>query len=196
MFCLAGDHPAPELVVGALWTLVQPGSSLARELDPLRPGRGPQPVSTSGTPREALTAIWEQLAVHRNIELSELRLTVDDRAAFDNTLLATWPDRPTLAESEAEVHAEGVRQAEGGRETIVLDYTGRFEELRTLLAPVWPFARRGQLTLTLTLTWRFEPPLPLTDGPLQAYRAALINANQGQIEVRAVPARRAREGGR
>ena len=116
-------------------------------------------ISASGTPREALTAAWEQRTVHRNIELGELRLTVDDRAAFDSTLLATWPDRP-------------------------------------LLAPVWPFARGGQLDLTLTLTWRFAPPLPLTDGALQAYRTALINANQGQIGVPAIPVRRTREGGR
>jgi len=35
----------------------------------------------------------------------------------------------------------------------------------------------------------FDPPIPMGDGALEVYRTALMNANQGTVEVRAVPAR-------
>lgn len=100
---------------------------------------------SSGTPREALTATWDALRTHRNAEVGALRLTAGDRATYDNTLLATWADRPTNALSETHVHAEGAREIEGRRESLSLEFTGRFEEVRALLAPVWPFARGGPL---------------------------------------------------
>lgn len=190
MFYRSGDLPGPGIAVGSEWSLVSPESALAGELESLRPGRGPQPVTAVGTPREALTSIWDQLRAFRNIELAELLLTADDRAAFDNTLVATWPDRPPAARAEVTVAAEGQRQIEGQRETLRVDYFGRFDDVRALLTPIWPFGRTGQLSLQLTLALRFDPPAPLDDARLEAYRNALVNANQGQIEVRAVPLRR------
>ena len=85
--------------VGAAWSLVDPASPLARELDDLRPGRGPQPITHVGTPREALTAVWDNLAAVRNASIAELSLTVEDRESFDNTLFVTWADRPKDAQA-------------------------------------------------------------------------------------------------
>jgi hypothetical protein len=191
-FYLASDGQALAVRVSAEWALVQPNSDLARELDGLRPGRGPQPAQATGTPREALTSVWDRLREYRAVELSELRITVNDRTTFDNTLQATWADRPPAALAEAEIRAQGVREVEGRPERLVVQFAGRFEEVRAVLAPVWPFTRGGQLNLELTLTLRFDPPVSLDDGALTTYRTALMNANQGQLEAEAVPVRRQR----
>ena len=83
--------------VGPQWVLVDPASSLAQSLDMLRPGRGPQPVIRAGTPREVLVQIWDELGGFKDVQVAEMMLTVTDRDSFDNTLLATWADRPQAA---------------------------------------------------------------------------------------------------
>ena len=52
----------------------------------------------AGTPREVLTGLWDALAGQRNVRVAELALAVEDRETFDNTLLATWADRPKAAQ--------------------------------------------------------------------------------------------------
>jgi hypothetical protein len=103
--------------------------------------------------------------------------------------MATWPDRPTSAAATGSVQARGERTADGRTERIELSFEGRFEELRPLLAPVWPFASGGRLSVEVTLGLRFEPPVRLDDASLATYRTALINANQGSLTVRVTPAR-------
>jgi len=58
------------------------------------------------------------------------------------------------------------------------------------------------LRLTGVVTWLgfavhlvYDPPLALADSALEAYRAALMNANQGNLEARVVPTRAPRRGG-
>jgi hypothetical protein len=96
-------------------------------------------------PREVLTYLWEALAVFKDVRVAELTLGVNQREGFDNTLRATWADRPKTARVHASVNAGGQRSGEAGTETVNLTYEGRFEEVSTLLAPVWPF-QRGNLT--------------------------------------------------
>jgi hypothetical protein len=187
-FYTAEDVP-PAVRVGADWVLVIPESKTAGDLDPMRPGRGPQPVSHTGTPREALVKVWEELGAHKDVAFAELSLAATDRDTLDNTLLATWVDRPSVAAPQASVRAAGQRTVDGKTERLELSFEGRFEEIRGLLAPVWPFARQGDLDVTVAVRFVFDPPLPLGDAALESYRTALMNANQGTIEVRAVPAR-------
>jgi hypothetical protein len=189
-FYAAGDVPAPQVTIGPSWSLVMPGSDLAHELEDLRPGHAPQPLTATGTPREALTSVWDQLNQTRNVDVAEVALTVVDRASFENTLQVTWVDRPPSASVSVELNADGTRDAGAGRETLHVEYTGRFDEVRTLLSPVWPFARGGELALSITLKLQFNPPARPNDAALQSYSAALVNANQGQLEVRVTPVRR------
>jgi Protein of unknown function (DUF499) len=183
------DATAATVQVSAGWVLVDPASALAQELDGLRPGKGPQPVTQVGTPREALTALWDALAGQRNIQVAELASTVEDRESFDNTLLATWADRPRAAQVHASVVANGQRVVGGKTETISLAFEGRFEGIQSLLAPVWPFRRDGELQVTISVSLKFQPTPDLADGEVETYRTALVNANQGRLEVKLVPVR-------
>jgi hypothetical protein len=76
-----------------------------------------------------------------------------------------------------------------------LGFEGRFEEVRSMLSPVWPFRSQGELDVTIAVRLTFNPPLDFTDTTLETYRTALMNANQGNIEVRVVPMRTRRAGG-
>jgi hypothetical protein len=51
------------------------------------------------------------------------------------------------------------------------------------------------LDVTIAVRLTFNPPLDFTDTTLETYRTALMNANQGNIEVRVVPMRTRRAGG-
>jgi hypothetical protein len=194
-FFIQGDIPEPAIQVSPAWTVVEPASPLARELDTLRPGRGPQPVTHAGTPREALTQLWDGLSAFHHVQISELTLTVNDRDSFDNTLLATWADRPPMAQPHTSVVANGQREVSSKQETVSLGFEGRFEEVRAMLSPVWPFKNQGELDLTIAVRLTFSPPLDYTDATLETYRTALMNANQGNLEVRVVPMRNRRAGG-
>lgn len=190
------DSPGPNVVVGPLWSLVDPASTLLTELDDLRPGRGPQPVVKVGTPREAITAVWDALAALRNLRVAELALSVEDRESFDNTLRVAWADRPKAAQVHATLVANGQRVVEGKTEAVNLTFEGRFETLKDLLAPLWPFrGGQGELQVTIAVSLKFADP-PATDDPaLETFRTALMNAGQGQMEVRLVPVRPRKTGG-
>jgi hypothetical protein len=117
------------------------------------------------------------------------------REAFDNTLRATWADRPTNAIADVSVIANGQRETSGRREMVSLNYEGRFEEVSSMLGPIWPFQSQGELEVTLEVRLRFDPAIALTECALVTYRTALMNANQGQIQVTLTPQRaRRREG--
>jgi hypothetical protein len=58
-----------------------------------------------------------------------------------------------------------------------------------MLAPVWPFERQGSLHVMIEVRLAFNPALALGEAALDNYRTALMNANQGEIGVEAVPAR-------
>jgi hypothetical protein len=175
--------------IGPRWTLAEPGSTIAQSLDPLRPGKGPQPVAEVGTPYQVLTSLWNTLAAHKDVRVAELVLTVNQRDAFDNTLRATWSDRPKSAHVTASVSVGGQRTSETGKETVNLSYDGRFEEVSTLLAPLWSF-QKGEFDLTIAVQFTFDTPVPLTDPPHETYRMAIMNANQGTLEGRVVPVRK------
>jgi hypothetical protein len=194
-FFVQGDIPEPAIQVSPVWALVEPASPLVRELDTLRPGRGPQPVTRAGPPREALTHLWDDLSAFHHVQISELTLTVNDRDSFDNTLLATWADRPPMAQPHSSVVANGQREVSSKQETVSLGFEGRFEEVRAMLSPVWPFRSQGELDVTIAVRLTFNPPLDCTDATLETYRTALMNANQGNIEVRVVPMCSRRAGG-
>lgn len=194
-FFTRDDVPGPAVQVGPQWVLVDPVSSLAQRLDGLCPGRGPQPVVRAGTPREVLVQIWDELGGFRDVQVTEMMLTVTDRDSFDNTLLATWADRPQAARAHVSVTAAGQREISGRQETVRLDFEGRFEEVRVMLSPIWPFKTQGELEITIAVYLLYDPPLALTDSALDAYRTALMNANQGKLEARVVPNRAPRLGG-
>ena len=195
-FFTRDDSPGPQGLVGPDWSVVEPASPLARELDDLRPGRGPQPVVQVGTPREALTAAWDALAATRNVRVAELVLSVEDRESFDNTLRVAWADRPRAAQVHATLVANAQRVVEGKTEAVNVTYEGRFETLRDLLAPLWPFrGGQGELQVTITVGLKFAEPPAVDDAALRAFRTALMNAGQGQIEVWIVPVRPRRTGG-
>jgi hypothetical protein len=165
-------------------------------LDDLRPGRGPQPVVQVGTPREALTAVWDALATARKLRVAELVLSVEDRESFDNTLRVAWADRPKTAQVHAALVANGQRVVEGKTETVNTNYEGRFETLKDLLAPLWPFrSGQGELHVTITVALKFADPPAVDDEALGAFRTALMNAGQGRVEVRLVPVRPRKSGG-
>lgn len=190
VYYTSGD-PAPSIgLAGPSMVLVAPGSELAQRLYGLRPGQGPQPVEESGTPREALTRAWDRLAEYPGVRIAGLSLTVLDRDTLENTLAATWVDRPVGAGCQVSLDVSGQRTVEERTETARLEYQGRFEEVRALLAPLWTFKTRGELSLTLTLQLRFDPPVPADDRAMEEYRSALMNANQGSLEVAVRPARR------
>jgi hypothetical protein len=183
------EDSAPRIAIGFAWTLVDPASPLAQELDVLRPGRGPQPITRTGTPREVFAGLWEDLAVFSGVSLAQLRIFARSRDAFDNTLRATWADRPPAASVTAEVRANGQREIDGRTETANLTFNGRFEEIHGILAPIWPFERQGSLHVVIEVGLTFNPALALDDAGFDAYRTAIMNANQGEISVDAVPAR-------
>jgi hypothetical protein len=187
------DAPAPAIQVSSTWILVDPESQLAKGLDALRPGKGPQPVEHAGTPREVLTHLWEELAPFKDVRVAELSLTVNQREGFDNTLRATWADRPKTANTHASVTAAGQRDADGRTESVNMAFEGRFEEVSTMLSPVWPF-QKGDLDMTIAVRLIFDPPVALADGALDTYRTAIMNANQGTMSARVVPVRK-RQGG-
>ena len=116
-----------------------------------------------------------------------MMLTVTDRDSFDNTLLATWADRPQAARTHVSVTAAGQREV-GGRQETRLDFEGRFEEVRTMLSPSG-LSKVGELEVTIAVHLVCDPPLALTDSTLETYRIALMNANQGNLEARVVPTR-------
>jgi hypothetical protein len=184
------DDPSAPVVVAPDWVLVNPDSRLGKELEPLRPGKGPQPVQYAGTPREALTSIWEQLGAFKGVQLSELTLTMNSRDTFDNTIRSTWADRPGMARAHVTVTANGQRAVSGQKETIHLDFEGRVEELGAVLSPVWPFERQGELDIAISVHLLFDTALDLNDSALETYKTAIMNANQGTLEARAVPCRR------
>lgn len=176
-FFTRAEETLPSIAIGSAWTLVDLASPLAQELDNLRPGRGPQPIERAGTPREVLAGLWEDLAVFPGVRLEALRIFAHSRDAFDNTLRSTWADRPQAAVT-AEVRANGQREVDGRNETVNLTFNGRFEEIHGMLAPIWPFERQGSLHVMI-----------------DTYRTAMMNANQGEISVEAVPARAHGEAG-
>ncbi len=196
VFFTRDDNPGPPIVVGPLWSLVDPSSDLPRELDDLRPGRGPQPVVKVGTPREAITAVWDALAAMRNLRIAELALSVEDRESFDNTLRVAWADRPKAALVHATLVANGQRVVEGKTESVNLTFEGRFETFKDLLAPLWPFrSGQGELHVTIAVSLKFPDPPQTDDSALETFRTALMNAGQGQMEVRMVPVRPRKTGG-
>ena len=137
--------------------------------------------------------IWDELVGFKDVQVSEMVLTVTDRDSFDNTLLATWADRPKAARPHVSVIADGQREISGKQEKVHLAFEGRFEEVRNMLSPIWPFKSQGELEVTIAVHLAFDPPLELADGA--TYRTALMNANQGSLEARVVPARGKRPGG-
>ena len=86
-----------------------------------------------------------------------MMLTVTDRDSFDNTLLATWADRPQAARTYVSVTAAGQREVGGRQETVRLDFEGRFEEVRTMLSPSGLSKVRGNLRSPLPCTWSAIP---------------------------------------
>jgi hypothetical protein len=186
----AGGDVLPGSLVGSSTELVDPGSALAQRLEQYRPGRGPQPVNESGTPREALTAAWDKLTAYDDAQVVEVALTVNERGALENTLMAAWPDRPPNASPQVSLTARGERLSEGRTERLTLDFVGRFDQVRALLAPVWSFgADDGRLDVQVTLRLRFDPPIPAAEAALATYRSALINANHGTIAALVTPYR-------
>lgn len=195
-FYTLNDAPGPNIAVGPLWSVVDPAATLTTELDDLRPGRGPQPVVKVGTPREALTAVWDTLAALRNLSIAELTISVEDRESFDNTLRVAWADRPNKAQVHATLVANGQRVVEGKTEILNLTYEGRFETLKDLLAPLWPFrSGQGELQVTIAVSLKFPAPLAANDPTIETFRNALMNAGQGQMEVQLVPVRPRKTGG-
>jgi hypothetical protein len=194
-FYTKDDTPSPAIQVGPNWSLVDPATPLAQELDQLRPGRGPQPVVQAGTPRQVLTDVWDELGKFKAVQLSEIALAVNDRDSLDNSLFATWADRPKAAQVHASVTANGQREVSGKQETVNLSFEGRFEEVRPMLAPIWPFEKQGELEISIGVRLTFNPPSSLTNEELETYRTALMNCNQGNLEIRVVPVRARRQGG-
>jgi hypothetical protein len=140
-----------------------------------------------------MVKIWDDLDSFRNVQLSEIVITANERDTLDNTLLATWADRPPEAQSHVILQAVGQREIDGKTEKISLDFEGRFEQVRSMLSPIWPFNQQGDLDVTISLLLRFNPSISLNDEGIEAYRNAIMNANQGTVEVRVVPARRPRQ---
>jgi hypothetical protein len=188
-FYTAEDRPFPVIRIGAPWNLVDPSSSLARDLGGVRPGRGPQPIKYAGTPREAFTRIWEELGIFQGVQITEITITATDRDTLDNTLVATWADRPGSAQSHVSLQAAGQREVQEKQETVDLRFEGRFDEIRSMLSPIWPFERQGELDVTVTVQLTFDPPVGMGDNSLERYRTALMDANQGTIEVHVLPFR-------
>jgi hypothetical protein len=189
-FYASGDTlPQPPRVAPA-WFLVVPESEATRKLEPWRPGLGPQPIEQAGTPREVMTRLWEGLGAHQGVSIAELSLTVDRKHAYDQTLCVAWPDRPRAAQVQVVVHAEGGWITEGRRENLAMDFSGGFDSLREVLAPVWGIeGRGGQVLLTLTVTLRFPVPVSLSDPELMRFRDAVREANQGELVGKVVPSR-------
>jgi len=123
------------------------------------------------------------------VRIEQLDLVASDRDTFENTLAATWVDRPSTAVATVSVSAYGQRSSVAGSENIRLEYEGRFEELRTLLSPIWPYKTQGDLDTSIVIHLRFDPPVALDDSALTIYRTAVTNANQGTVEATARPVR-------
>ena len=195
VFYTQQDTPVSTIHVGPHCVLVDPASSRVQELDSLRPGRGPQPIVQAGTPREVLTRLWEELATFGEPCIAEISLTVTDRDSFDNTLLATWADRPQEAQVQVAVEAHGQRTAVGIPETVSMHFVGRFEEVRAMMAPIWPFKSQGKLDVTIAVRLTFAQALSMTNSTLEGYRQALMEANQGVVEACIIPVRSRPAGG-
>jgi hypothetical protein len=189
------DDPLDSMSINPDWILVDPASDKAKELESFRPGNQLGKVSGWGTPKETFQHLGEKVEGFSNVQISELILTVTSRDAFDNTLRATWADRPLSATVTARVKANGQREIGQRNETIDLAYDGRFEEITGLLAPIWPFEKDRGLELTITVTFKFEPPVETTDSGLVTYQNAMINANQGTLQATIVPVLRPSDGG-
>jgi hypothetical protein len=194
-FYTAEDRPFPVIRIGTLWNLVDPSSSLARDLEGVRPGRGPQPIKYAGTPREVFTRIWEELGIFQRVQIAEITITATNRDTLDNTLVATWADRPVSAQSHVSLQAAGQREVQGKQETVDLRFEGRFDETRNMLSPIWPFERQGELDVTVTVQLTFDPAVGMGDNSLERYRTAIMDANQGTIEVHVLPFRFRRQRG-
>jgi hypothetical protein len=188
-FHMPEDTPSPIVHVNSTTILVDSPSDLARQLEELRPGRGPQPVTHAGTPREVLVKLWEDLSAFRDVHVREMLITATDRDSLDNTLVATWADRPGNALTHVSLSANGQRDVGGKQETVNLQFEGRFDELRAMLSPIWPFSRQGELDVTVQVFLSFDPTVPIDDLDLETYKNAMMNANQGELEVRIKPAR-------
>jgi hypothetical protein len=92
--------------------------------------------------------------------------------------------------------ANAQRVVEGKTEAVNLTYEGRFETLRDLLAPLWPFrGGQGELQVAITVALKFPDPPAVDDAALGAFCTALMNAGQGRLEVRLVPVRPRKTGG-
>jgi hypothetical protein len=103
--------------------------------------------------------------------------------------VATWADRPVSAQTHVSVQAAGQREVQGKQEAVDLRFEGRFDETRNMLSPIWPFERQGELDVTVTLQLTFDPPVGMGDNSLEKYRTALMDANQGTVEVHVLPFR-------
>jgi len=103
--------------------------------------------------------------------------------------VATWADRPANAQSHVSLQAAGQREVQGKREVVDLSFEGRFDETRNMLSPIWPFERQGELDVTVMLKLIFDPPVSMGDNSLERYRTAVMDANQGTIDVNVVPFR-------
>ena len=81
-------------------------------------------------------------------------------------------------------------------EAVNVTYEGRFETLKDLLAPLWPFrSGQGELQVTITVSLKFADPPAVDDPSLGTFRTSLMNAGQGQVEARLVPVRPRKTGG-
>ncbi len=184
------------IAIAPEWILVEPSSELAKKLESCRPGMKMKRVEYSGTPQEIFNNLSEQVEAFTDIGISELILTVTSRDAFDNTLRATWADRPPSAAVSARIHAVGQREIDERSETISLEYDGRFEEITGLLAPIWSFEKDNGLELTITVSFKFDPPVEKDDSGLINYQHAMTEANQGTMQATLVPVRRSLDGER
>lgn len=52
------------------------------------------------------------------------------------------------------------------------------------------FIEAVRLDVTVTVSLSFDPPVALSDPALDTYRTAVMNANQGMLHLRAIPARK------
>ena len=169
--------------------LVDPDSDFAKELEKYRPKKGPEPVETFGTPREALTRAWEELSGQKDLALSEFSITLQSRETFDNTVRAAMPDLPESASAKIAIEAEAVRETDDGDEELSVNFKGRFSEAVKILPVIWPFQNGGKLSATIVLDLVFAPPVDLADAALIAFRDSMAEANQGEMEVRLTPVR-------
>jgi hypothetical protein len=137
-----------------------------------------------------MTKLWDALGAHEGVGVAEFSLTVDSKHTYDQTLRVAWPDRPRSAQVQVATHAEGGWTTDNRQEKLTLDFSGGFESLPEVLAPVWGIETRGgHLLLTLTVTLRFATPVPPADAELIRFRDSIKEANQGELVGKAIPSR-------